>query len=251
MGSINYAQRIQSALLPPGDYIDILFPERFILYLPRDVVSGDFYWMIEKKGRIICVTADCTGHGVPGAMMSMMGMSFLNEITSIDEELHSDDILNQLRSQIVAALRQKGVEGESQDGMDMALYILDSERRTLEFSGANLPLYLFRNRELQIIQPDKMPIGISSKLNIPFTRNILNLETGDLLYTFSDGYQDQFGGPNKKKFMIRNLRQLLCDIQTEPMVQQKILIQNRLFKWMHESNCDQVDDIIVMGIKIS
>jgi serine phosphatase RsbU (regulator of sigma subunit) len=251
MGSINYAQRIQSALLPPGDYIDTLFPERFILYLPRDVVSGDYYWMIEKKGRIICVTADCTGHGVPGAMMSMMGMSFLNEITSMDDELHSDEILNQLRSQIVAALRQKGVEGESQDGMDMTLYILDSKKRTLEFSGANLPLYLFRNGELQIIQPDKMPIGISSKLNIPFSRNNLNLETGDSLYTFSDGYQDQFGGPKKKKFMIRNLRQLLCDIHTKPMTQQRILLKKCLDEWMGESNCGQVDDITIIGIKIS
>jgi serine phosphatase RsbU (regulator of sigma subunit) len=251
MDSINYAHRIQSALLPPGDYIDSLFPERFILYLPRDVVSGDYYWMMGQNNKIICVTADCTGHGVPGAMMSMIGMSYLNEITIKAQDMHSDEILNQLRSQIVNSLRQKGVEGESQDGMDMALCILDNENKTLEYSGANMPLYLIRNQELQIIEPDKMPIGISSKLKIPFIRNNLNLESGDILYTFSDGYQDQFGGPNNKKFMIKNLRQLLCDISSQPMKLQKDLLQKSLNEWMLQSGCKQVDDITVLGIRIT
>jgi len=250
MDSITYAQRIQSAMLPPGDYIDGLFPERFILYLPRDIVSGDYYWMIEKNGKIICVTADCTGHGVPGAMMSMMGMSYLNEIAFKEHEMHSDEILNQLRSQIVNSLRQKGIEGESQDGMDMALYIMDMDNKTLEFSGAQLPLYIFRKQELQIIKPDKMPIGISSKITTPFTRHDLNLETGDILYTFSDGYQDQFGGPQNKKFMIRNFRQLLTDIHNKPMRRQKNLLKKRLEDWKLESNCEQVDDITVLGVKI-
>lgn len=250
MDSITYARRIQSAMLTPGDYIDGLFPERFILYLPRDIVSGDYYWMIEKGGKIICVTADCTGHGVPGAMMSMMGMSYLNEITSVEHEMHSDEILNQLRSKIVNSLRQKGIEGESQDGMDMALYIVDMDQRTLEFSGAQLPLYLFRNQELQIIKPDKMPIGISSRLTTPFIRHDIKLETGDVLYTFSDGYQDQFGGPRNKKFMIKQFRQLLSDIHTKPMRQQKNLLLKKLNDWKLESSCEQVDDITVLGIKI-
>ncbi len=250
MDSINYAKRIQAALLPPGDYIDSLLPERFILYMPRDVVSGDYYWMIGKDGKIICVTADCTGHGVPGAMMSMMGMSYLNEITSRDQQMHSDEIMNQLRSRIVKSLRQKGVQGESQDGMDMALYIIEKEMKLLEFSGANLPLYLFRNGELKIFEPDKMPIGISSKLDTPFTRNKIQLESGDVLYTFSDGYQDQFGGPKNKKFMIKNLRQLLCDIHTKSMSQQRELLKKSLTDWMHESDCTQVDDITVVGVKI-
>ncbi len=248
--SITYARRIQSAMLTPGDYIDGLFPERFILYLPRDIVSGDYYWMIEKNGKIICVTADCTGHGVPGAMMSMMGMSYLNEITSREQEIHSDEILNQLRFKIVESLRQRGVEGESQDGMDMALYIIDMDKQTLEFSGAQLPLFLFRNQELLITKPDKMPIGISSQLQTPFTRHQLKLHAGDVLYTFSDGFQDQFGGPRDKKFMIRQFRELLHEIHTKPLRQQKNLLLKRLNDWKLESNCEQVDDITVLGVKI-
>lgn len=250
MASISYAQRIQEALLPPGDYIDGLFPERFIFYRPRDIVSGDYYWMIGKNGRIICVTADCTGHGVPGAMMSMMGMSFLNEITSKDDHLHSEEILNMLRSQIVTSLRQRGVQGESQDGMDMALYIIDREKMELEFSGANLPLYLFRNKELKIIEYDRMPIGISSKLKTPFTRHTIPLQPGDMLYTFTDGYQDQFGGPRNKKFMIKRFRQLMCDIHDKSLNQQKKFLQKTLEEWMQESSSIQVDDITVIGVKI-
>ena len=250
MDSINYARRIQSALLPPGDYIDGLFPERFILYLPRDVVSGDYYWMMGKDGQTICVTADCTGHGVPGAMMSMMGMSYLNEITSKKQQLHSDEIMNQLRSQIVQSLRQKGVQGESQDGMDMALYILDHKKGTLEFSGANLPLYLIRDGELKIILPDKMPIGISSKLKIPFTRHNLKVRKKDILYTFSDGFQDQFGGPSNKKFMIKRLRNLLLEIHTKTLDQQKSTLESKLRSWMEEAAAEQVDDVTVIGIRI-
>ena len=250
LDSITYAQRIQSAMLTPGDYIDGLFPERFILYLPRDIVSGDFYWMFDKEGKIICVTADCTGHGVPGAMMSMMGMSYLNEITSREHDLHPDEILHLLRSKIVTSLRQKGVTGESQDGMDLALYIIDTGQNTLEFSGAQLPLYLFRKSELQIISGDKMPIGISVDSETPFTRHTLELKKGDLLYTFTDGFQDQFGGPNNKKFMIRRLRELLTEIHTKPMRQQKNILRKRIDDWMHESNCEQVDDITVIGVKI-
>ena len=248
MASITYAQRIQSALLPPGDYIDGLFPERFIFYLPRDIVSGDFYWIVGKNEKIICVTADCTGHGVPGAMMSMMGMSYLNEITSREGDIHSEEILNQLRSQIVKSLRQKGISGETPDGMDMALYILDTKSHELEFSGANLPLFLFREGELQITPPDKMPIGISSKLNQSFTRHTIKLRKGDVLYTFSDGFQDQFGGPNNKKFMIKKFRNLLCDIHQSPMEEQKKLLNKSLKEWM--LSCEQVDDITVLGVKV-
>jgi len=248
MDSIQYAQRIQSALLPPGDYIDSCFPERFILYLPRNVVSGDFYWIASINGKVVAVTADCTGHGVPGAMMSMLGMAYLNEIIGKASDLNADRILNQLRSEIVKSLRQKGQEGESQDGMDMALFILDTQNLKLEYSGANMALHMIRNSEIQTMHPDRMPIGISSYLSVPFTRQVIDVRKGDILYTFSDGFQDQFGGPDNKKFMIKKLRALLTDIHTKSMSEQKTILNQTLTDWMGSNF--QVDDILVMGIKV-
>jgi len=248
MDSIQYAQKIQSALLPPGDYIDALLPERFILYLPRDVVSGDFYWIVGTKDKVISVTADCTGHGVPGAMMSMLGMAFLNEIIGKEYDLHSDDILNRLRSQIVQSLRQKGETSESKDGMDIALYILDTENLKLEYSGANMALYMLQNSELQTLHPDRMPIGISTNLSVPFTRHTIDLKKGDILYTFTDGFEDQFGGPDNKKFLIKKLRSLLFDIHSKSLSEQKSILETTLKDWI--GNNFQVDDILVMGIKV-
>jgi len=248
MDSIHYAQKIKNALLPPGDYIDSLLPERFILYHPRDVVSGDFYWIVGAKNKVISVTADCTGHGVPGAMMSMLGMAFLNEIIGKEYDLHADDILNRLRSQIIQSLRQKGETSESKDGMDMALYILDTENLKLEFSGANIALYLMQDGELQTFHPDRMPIGISTNLSVPFTRHNLNLKKGDIIYTFTDGFEDQFGGPDNKKFLIKNLRTLLSDIHSKPISEQKTILEKAIKDWM--GNNFQVDDILVMGIKV-
>jgi serine phosphatase RsbU (regulator of sigma subunit) len=248
MDSIQYAQKIQTALLPPGDYIDSFFPERFILYMPRNVVSGDFYWVVGSDGKVITVTADCTGHGVPGAMMSMLGMAFLKEIIGKEQNLHSDEILSLLRSEIVQSLRQTGETGERKDGMDLALCILDNENLKLEYSGANMPLYIIRNGELQTIGSDRMPIGISTFMSTSFTRHTIDVNKGDILYTFSDGFEDQFGGPHNKKFMIRNLRSLLSAIHSNPLQQQKDILQRTLTDWMGSNF--QVDDILVMGIKV-
>ncbi len=248
MDSIQYAQRIQEALLTPGDYVEKLFPERFILFMPRDIVSGDYYWMTEKNNKIICVTADCTGHGVPGAFMSMLGMAFLNEIVSKRKSIHANEILNELRSMVISSLRQTGQTGESQDGMDLALYILDQENMKLEFAGANNPLFLYRNKELFITKADKMPIGISSMANESFTNHVIDVKKGDLLYTFSDGYPDQFGGPKEKKFMIKNFKQLLSDNLHKPLEEQKKVLEETLNEWM--ANTEQVDDILVIGVKV-
>jgi len=246
--SIHYASRIQSALLPPGDYIDKLIPERFILYMPRDIVSGDYYWLSEKNNKVVCIAADCTGHGVPGAFMSMLGISFLNEIISRHEDVHTDVILNELRAQVIKSLHQTGEEGGSQDGMDVALFILDLEKMTLEFSGANNPLIVFRNGEMIELKSDKMPIGIHIRADIPFTRHNLDIEKGDMIYTFSDGYPDQFGGPHQKKFMIRNFKKLLAEICNDPPEAQKKALIESLDSWMTET--EQVDDIIVIGVRI-
>ena len=248
MSSIQYAYRIQTALLPPGDYLDQIFPERFILYLPRDIVSGDFYWLTKLGQKIITVTADCTGHGVPGAMMSMLGITLLNEIISKNENLQAHEILNSLRSNIIHSFRQTGKIGETQDGMDMALYILDLDKMTLEFSGANQSLNLIRNGELQVIKGDNMPIGISAFLERSFISHDVSLVKGDMIYTFSDGYHDQFGGPLQKKMLVYNLRKLLTEIHQKPLEEQKEILHNHYISWKGEGF--QVDDITIIGVRV-
>jgi tetratricopeptide (TPR) repeat protein len=246
--SIQYASRIQNALLPPGDYINELIPERFIIYFPRDIVSGDYYWITQKNNKVICVSADCTGHGVPGAFMSMLGIAFLNEILSKQDELHTDEILNDLRSHVIKSLHQTGREGESQDGMDVALYIIDLEKMKLEYSGANISLYVFRDSELIELKADKMPIGIHVKADIPFTRNNIDIEKNDMLYTNTDGYPDQFGGPSQKKFMVRNFKNVLAEIHNLPVEEQKHKLINVFNDW--KNGFAQVDDVLVVGVRI-
>ena len=246
--SIQYASRIQHALLPPGDYIDTLIPERFIVYFPRDIVSGDYFWITEKNRKVICVSADCTGHGVPGAFMSMLGIAFLNEILSKQDEFHTDEILNDLRSHVIKSLHQTGKEGESQDGMDVALYIIDLEKMKLEYSGANISLYLFRNSELIEFKADKMPIGIHVKSEIPFTRHNLDIVKNDMLYTHTDGYPDQFGGPHQKKFMVRNFKNVLSEIHNRPVEDQKETLIKTFNDW--KNGFAQVDDVLVVGVRI-
>jgi len=190
--SIHYASRIQSAILTPDEQIEKIFNEYFILFLPRDIVSGDFYWITKVGTKKICVIADCTGHGVPGGFMSMLGMSFISQIISKGGELHPADILNQLRSSVINSLHQTIEVGSSKDGMDIAIYVIDEETNILEFSGANNPLVHIRNNELNHIKSDKMPIGIHLRANEPFTNYTMELKPGDCIYTFSDGYVDQF-----------------------------------------------------------
>lgn len=246
--SIQYASRIQNAMLPPGDYMDKLMPERFIIFMPRDIVSGDYYYITEKDGKIICVAADCTGHGVPGAFMSMLGIAYLNEIISKHASLHANEVLDELRNHVINSLHQTGKEGESQDGMDVALYILDPKTKKLEFSGANNSLLVMRNGEMIEFKADKMPIGIHTRFRESFTRHNLDLQKGDMVYTFSDGYPDQFGGPNHKKFMIKNFKKLLQEIHTKPADEQKKILEKTLKEWMADTA--QVDDILIIGVRI-
>jgi len=247
--SIEYASRIQNAMLPPGDYLDSLLPERFIFFKPRDIVSGDFYYITEKDGKVICVVADCTGHGVPGAFMSMLGISFLNEIISKHRDLpHSNEILEELRAHVIKSLHQTGKVGESQDGMDLALYIIDMETRKMEFSGANNSLWFVRDGELLEKKADKMPIGIYSWVEKSFTRHEMDLQEGDLVYAFSDGYSDQFGGPLQKKFMSRNFKKMLLKNHTKSMKEQKKILIETLEQWMADTS--QVDDILVVGVRV-
>jgi serine phosphatase RsbU (regulator of sigma subunit) len=246
--SIHYASRIQSAILPPADNLESNVSDHFILYMPRDIVSGDFYWINSDKNKLITVAADCTGHGVPGAFMSMLGVAFLNEIVKKNDQTRADEILNQLRVSIIKSLRQTGKEGENKDGMDIALCVYDLEKMKLQFAGANNPLYHIRNEELLVYKADKMPIGIHSRVNENFTLQEIDLIKGDIFYTFSDGYIDQFGGPEEKKFLSKQFREFLLTIHKENLKTQQQLLKEKIIDWM--SNTTQIDDILVMGIKI-
>lgn len=255
MASIQYASRIQEAVLPPGKLLEELLEEHFVLFKPRDIVSGDFYWATRKNNKAIIVAADCTGHGVPGAFMSMLGVSFLNEIVNKLDTMHANIILNELRKNVKNSLRQTGKENEAKDGMDLALCVIDYDNMKLEYAGAYNSLYLIRDNELIKFQADRMPIGIYIKEKESFTNNIVDLRKGDNFYIFSDGYVDQFGGNGGSKIMSKRFKQLLLDNHTKPASKQKAALDKFLIDW--QSHLDengetyhQVDDILVIGMKI-
>jgi len=242
--SIEYAEKIQRAILPSLELFTNQV-EHFVLFKPRDIVSGDFYWVEEVESRLVIIAADCTGHGVPGAFMSMLGVSLLNEIVINKRITQPDEILNNLREKIIEALKQEK-EGVMKDGMDMTVCVLDQQNSTLLFSGANNPLYHIRNGELNQIRGDKMPVAIYEVMN-PFTLHELKLEKGDAFYTFSDGYADQFGGPAQKKFLVKNFRKLLLEIQGKPMIDQGILLDQSFESYRDE--VEQIDDVVVIGVQ--
>jgi len=250
--SILYAKRIQTVLLPETNIINEILNDYFVLFQPRDIVSGDFYWVSAKKEKTMVVVADCTGHGVPGAFMSIMGINFLNTIVQNDN-LHADEILNQMREQVIKALKQTGKDLENKDGMDMALCIIDWGNVRIEYAGANIPLILLRSTptlpdELIEVSADRMPIGIYERVVQPFTRHTIPIMLGDSIYMYSDGYCDQFGGPNFKKFKKKNLIKLLLEIHTMNMTEQKKKLIQNLEQW--QGDLPQVDDILMLGIKI-
>jgi len=249
MDSIYYAKRIQTAILPPTKQIQEAMPEHFILYRPRDIVSGDFYWFKQKGECMVVVAADCTGHGVPGAFMSMLGSAFLNEIIGRYDDLDSGIILNDLRYLVVESLHQTGKIEEAKDGMDIALYVLNLNNNTLKFSGGFNPLYLVRGEELIEYKADRMPIGIYDYLDQKFTTVDVELQENDTLYTFSDGYASQFGGKKGKKFMSSRLKKLVLTLQDMSMAEQKNMFDATLENWMG-IKYEQIDDVLVIGVKI-
>lgn len=250
--SINYAQRIQSAMLPPETYISELLNENFIFYRPRDIVSGDFYWIKQVNQYIVLVAADCTGHGVPGAFMSMLGISFLNEIVQRREITQANQVLNELRKQIKYSLRQHGQKEESKDGIDIALCVLDLKNSMMQFAGAYNPLYLIRDvegvPELIEIKGDRMPLGYYQGKDRTFTNHEVRLEMGDTFYIFSDGFMDQKGGKDKKKYMSKKFKKLLMENHEQPLYEQKEILNNTLDNWMGDS--PQIDDILVIGVRV-
>lgn len=261
--SIKYASRIQNAVLPPDEYVKKLFPDYFILFKPLHIVSGDFYWMkkLEHANVIIATAADCTGHGVPGAFMSMLGIAFLNEIVNKPEIHSASAILDELKTYIIQSLHQtNNVEiqnnrlGTVRDGMDISLITWHINDNYIEFAGANNPLYLVRNGILAEYKGDKMPIGVHTKNDL-FTNNKIEIKPGDCIYLFSDGYADQFGGPKGKKFKYKQLKEKLVSISQKPMEEQKLILDNTIINWMSYNNPEnnlgynQIDDIVIIGIK--
>ncbi|MCU0462637.1 MAG: SpoIIE family protein phosphatase [Bacteroidales bacterium] len=246
--SIQYASRIQTAVLPPINFLDEWGLENFILFKPKDIVSGDFYWGVMKNEKIMIAAVDCTGHGVPGAFMSMLGHTFLDEIINTREIDNAAAILNILREEIINTLKQKGTTGEARDGMDVSLVILDLKSGKLDYAGANNPLYLIRDGKLTRYKADSMPIGIHFISFTPFTNQIIQIRKGDYFYLFSDGYADQFGGPRGKKFMYKPFQDLLVRNSFKPMELQKEILDNTFEKWKNER--EQVDDVMVIGIKV-
>jgi serine phosphatase RsbU (regulator of sigma subunit) len=242
--SIEYAERIQRAILPSLElFTDQM--EHFVIFKPRDIVSGDFYWVEQVDGKFVIIAADCTGHGVPGAFMSMLGVSLLNEIVLTKRITAPDVILNLLRAKIIEALKQEAAS-VVKDGMDMTVCLLNQTNNRLYFSGANNPLYLIRKGKLTQIQGDKMPVAIHEIMD-PFTIHEIALERGDTFYTFSDGYADQFGGPQQKKFLTKNFRNLLLSVQNLPMIDQGIEL-DRTFE-DYRKDVEQIDDVVVIGVR--
>ena len=254
--SINYAKVIQKAVLPSKDFFKQFFPENFIFYLPRDIVSGDFYWIKQISNYIIIAAADCTGHGVPGAFMSMLGTAYLNEICNnfdLQTEIKANEILNALRKRIKIALHQDRRKGTTSDGMDIALCIINLENNEAQYAGANNPLYLIRfdeetgKHKLHHYKPDKMPIAVYIKEK-PFTNNKIQLKTNDLLYIFSDGFADQFGGKDNRTFRSNNFKELLLNNCHNTLAEQKEIIKKTFYKWKDKN--EQIDDIVILGLKI-
>jgi sigma-B regulation protein RsbU (phosphoserine phosphatase) len=247
--SLHYARRIQNALLPPDEELDMLLPSYFILNKPRDIVSGDYYWLAHKDNKVIVAVADSTGHGVPGAFMSILGVAYLNEILNQTVAIKANEILNQLRGQVIKSLHQTGKKDETRDGMEIALCVVDFKRRKLQYSGAFRPLYLIRDNVLKEFKGDSMPIGIYDYEESSFQNEELIFKENDIIYMFSDGYVDQLGGPDRKTFRSRNFKQLLINIHQKPLHEQKGILEKEYEEWRH--GIGQIDDIMVMGIRFT
>lgn len=252
--SIKYAKRIQEAIYPSPELIERLFPESFVLYNPKDVLSGDFYWVsgattsYEEKFAMAAVV-DCTGHGIPGALMSIIGNNFLRICERESTVNRPSEALDFINKGVSRTLRQEYQESAIRDGMDMVFIAIEFAKQKLHFAGAKNPLYIIRDKELFEYKGDKQPIGgfVGDQLK-PFTNHTIDIQEGDLIYMFSDGYADQFGGPKGKKFLYKRFKNLLVEISHLPMTEQKTILEERFDEW--KGNLEQIDDVCVMGIRI-
>lgn len=245
--SINYAKRIQTAMLPESKTFEQIFSDYFIFFEPRDVVSGDFYWIKKIDDTVILTAADCTGHGVPGAFLSMLGISLLNEITRKEKTVNAAKILSLLRDNLKTSLKQTDFITSAKDGIDLALCTLNLEKMSMNYAGAHNPLLILRNAEVVEYKADRMPIGIYKKER-PFTNHEIKIFPKDRIYMFSDGFADQFGGENSEKFKTANLKLLLKSIQSKTMQEQKTVLESTLKSWQGTNK--RLDDILILGVEV-
>jgi serine phosphatase RsbU (regulator of sigma subunit) len=248
IASLRYAQMIQRALMPDPSMLKGRLKDYFILFLPRDIVSGDFYYTFCNRQKICIAAGDCTGHGVPGALMSILGISFLNEILPSDINLNANRILNLVREKIMKALHQTGSSHDAQDSIDIALCILDCTTGKLQYSGANRPLIMIREGELTEYKPDKMTLGVAPVREASFTNRYIETKPGDSFYLFSDGFADQFGELTDKKFKYKHFKRIIHSFEELPMSDQKQHLENAFIEW--KGNAQQVDDVLVIGFQL-
>lgn len=249
MDSINYAKLIQEAMLPEKAVLTNYFPNSLIIYRPKDIVSGDFYWFVERDNKLLIAVADCTGHGVPGSLMSMIGYGLLNEIVNVKNTREPSEILRKLNKGLRRALKQDKIGNQRCDGMDIALCSIDRNNKKMEFAGANRHLIYFRDKELELIKGNKFGIGgLHDESVINFTNNKIDYDEGDIIYMCTDGYADQFGGIKGKRMMTRNLFKILEKSLSFGVNDQEQLLNHWLDKW--KGNYEQTDDILLVGIQL-
>lgn len=246
--SIEYARRIQRAMLPGEVLLNDILEECFVFFRPLNIVSGDFYWVNKVNDKTVVAVGDCTGHGVPGAIMSMLGMSLLNEIVLREEELSPDVVLNQLRHRLIQSLSQGTGQGKVEDGIDISLVVIDTETRKLQFAGAYNSLYIFRDKELTELKGDRMPVGNFMHHPAPFKKTAVELKQNDRLYLFSDGFKDQFGGPKDKKYSTKMFKKTLADLEGQSCDDQKEALQAAFENW--KGSRPQIDDVAVLGMLV-
>jgi len=247
--SILYASRIQKALMQPSEELDRLMPLHFVINKPKDIVSGDYYWVSNKNDRLIIAVVDCTGHGVPGAFMSILGISFLDEIINNLDTPRANDILNELREHIIKALGQTGRRDETREGMEMALCVVDFKSKVVQFSGAFRPMYLISEGELSVINGDRMPIGFYEEEKKSFSNREVPFKENDIIYLFTDGYVDQIGGLERKTFKSVRFKKLLKEISHKPLKEQKSILREEHEIW--RAGQEQIDDILILGVELS
>jgi serine phosphatase RsbU (regulator of sigma subunit) len=245
--SIEYASRIQDAMLPSEELFETFFSDYFILNKPKEIVSGDFYWMKKIDNKLIFTIADCTGHGVPGAFISILGIMLLDQIIAMDKVIQADKILNILKERVSQAIRHNKSQEEMKEGLDLTLCVYDPDMRKLQFSGASDRIYLIRDHSLTTLQLGPIHGNLHMDQDVPYEPHEMSVMPGDVFYLFTDGYPDQFGGEKNKKFTLKRFQDMLMQIYKKQMGMQKKILEDRITKW--QGSIEQIDDITVMGIR--